>query len=92
MRGLKRYFDARTGTQKNEVELGRIRLDMDARRCFVDQVAVDLTAREFRKKTYTVHLNQSLKNRATKKQPNINESPTKPKQKRKQTKHQELTN
>jgi two-component system OmpR family response regulator len=32
---------------KNEVELGRIRLDMDARRCFVDQVAVDLTAREF---------------------------------------------
>ena len=35
------------GTAKNEVELGRIRLDMDARRCFVDQVAVDLTAREF---------------------------------------------
>jgi len=31
----------------NELELGRIKLDIDGRRCFVDQVAMDLTAREF---------------------------------------------
>nr|NDG61237.1 response regulator [Betaproteobacteria bacterium] len=29
----------------NELELGRIKLDIDGRRCFVDQVAMDLTAR-----------------------------------------------
>ncbi|MFM7660166.1 MAG: response regulator transcription factor [Betaproteobacteria bacterium] len=32
---------------KNELEFGRIKLDIDARRCFVDQSAMDLTAREF---------------------------------------------
>ena len=32
---------------KNELEFGRIKLDIDARRCFVDQFAMDLTAREF---------------------------------------------
>ena len=32
---------------KNEVPFGRIKLDIDARRCYVDQHGVDLTAREF---------------------------------------------
>jgi two-component system OmpR family response regulator len=32
---------------RNELELGRIKLDIDARRCFVDDEAMDLTAREF---------------------------------------------
>ena len=32
---------------KNEVPFGRIKLDIDARRCYVDEHGVDLTAREF---------------------------------------------